>query len=398
MGLEVPKENLPNFIVAVFCITGTFMWSNLILNTRKFIICLLDSELRIKLRAQYYLRTILFIHSIGTLVCTFPNVLCTVFSQACPTPTFHGFACGGATLAEGMSQAVLAARLYLFQFKSKNRSIAIISILLITARLVVGVFQCATIEAFEKVPVWGYWIPIQNPRTLSAVYSLDFVNNIFFTGLFSLELLRHYRSVEKHTNQTGLYRMRQILQSAAVGGILAGLGTIILAVMIITGIAKNEMQIVCIFSELAWNSSIITSMINGPQDSNSKNPNESTTSPSPGDGKRPIEMSLLTSASVFGARLEAPEPIAERKSPDELRDFQYDHGVQNRPAGKSELAGVRRVEEQYRVNLENQNPDIAPPSPYMPNVERINTNGGTPELHPLDSPSHINDKNERDSQ
>jgi len=59
MGLQVPEENLPNFIVAVFCITGTLMWSNLVLNTRKFLICLLDSDLRKKLRAQYYLRIIL---------------------------------------------------------------------------------------------------------------------------------------------------------------------------------------------------------------------------------------------------------------------------------------------------------------------------------------------------
>jgi len=173
--------------------------------------------------------------------------------------------------------------------------------------------------------------------------------------------------------------------------------------MIVSGIAQNEMQIVCIFSELAWNSTIITGMINGPQDGNQNRHNESTTSPE--NGQRPIEMSLLTSASVFGARLEAPEPINERKSPEELRHFPYDHGNQNKPVGnKAELDGVRRIEEEFRAhigssntdllhnNLGSSNTDLAPPppSPSMPKAERIHTGGTTPELHPLDSPSHVN--------
>jgi len=370
MSSVVPEQNLPIFIASVFCITGTFMWSNLVLNARKFIVCVLDPELRIKLRNVWYLRIVLLIHSIGTLVCMFPNVLCSIFSQACPTPLFHGFACGGYTLAEAMSQCVLAARLYLFQFKSKNYIVAIVCVVLIVARLAVGIFQCSSLLIFVHAP-WGYWIPVQKPSTIAAVYSLDLINNVVFTGLFSIDLARHYRAIEKHTNPTSLYRMRQILQSAALGGVLAGIGTMIMASMLAGGVAQSEMQIVLIFTELAWNSCIVTNMINGQENDN---PQSLSSSPgaSPITGQRQVEMSLLTSASVFGARLEAPEPIAERKSPEEVRQYHYDHGIQNKPLSATEnLSGTQRTEEEFRGNLRgNTDDDTAPQSPSQSNEPR----------------------------
>jgi len=363
MSSVVPEQNLPIFIASVFCITGTFMWSNLILNARKFIVCILDPELRIKIRNVWYLRIVLLIHSIGTLVCMFPNVLCSIFSQACPTPLFHGFACGGYTLAEAMSQAVLAARLYLFQFKSKNYIVGIVCVFLIVVRLAVGIFQCSSMLIFVRAP-WGYWIPVQAPSTIAAVYSLDLINNLVFTGLFAIDLARHYRAIEKHTNPTALYRMRQILQSAALGGVLAGVGTIIMASVLVSGAAQSEMQIVVIFTELAWNSCIVTNMING-QENENQNSVSSSPGPSPITGQRQVEMSLLTSASVFGARLEAPEPIAERKSPEEVRHYHYDHGDQNKPLSTTEkLSGTQRTEEEFRGNIrKNTDDDTAPQSP-----------------------------------
>jgi len=341
MGL-VPDENVPMFVTAVFCITGTFIWSNLVLNTRKFVLCLIDKEAKAKVKKQWYLIIILFIHSLGSITSSFPNCLCAIFSQACPTPYFHYVGCSGYTIAEAMSQGVLGMRLYLFQMNKRKKWLPWLLVTLVFARTFAGAYQCSHFVAFIHVPIWGYWIPIQAPSILSAVYGLDLLNNIVFTGLFAQELYAHYKVVEKHTTQTILYRMRHILQSAALGGVLAGVGTVILAATVLTGAAIDEEQIVVIFAEQAWNSCIVTQMINGAQEEQHH---------SSSNTHRGVEMSLLTSASVFGARLEAPEPVAERKSPQELRTFNYNHGDMNLPVVPGALSGVQRMEEEYRVNI-----------------------------------------------
>jgi len=391
MGL-VPLENIPMFVTAVFCITGTFIWSNLVLNTKKFVICLIDKEAKAKVRKQWILIVILFIHSLGSIASTFPNCLCTIFSQACPTYYFHYFGCSGYTIAEAMSQGVLGMRLYLFQMnKRKKRWLPWILGTLVLARTIAGAYQCSHFVAFVHVPVWGYWIPIQSTNVLSAVFGMDFINNIVFTGLFTQELYSHYKAVEKHTTQTILYKMRHVLQSAALGGVLAGIGTVILAATVLSGAAVDEEQIVVIFAEQAWNSCIITSMINGEQ----QEEHHSTSQP-PETPHHGAEMSLLTTASVFGARLEAPEPVSDRKSPQQLRSFNYDHGKMNAPVEKDLLSGVQRMEEDYRANISSSElPGISASSlPTLSASSEATTEKGSPIV--CESPRNTPQEKEQD--
>jgi len=184
--------------------------------------------------------------------------------------------------------------------------------------------------------------------------------------------------------------MRHVLQSAALGGVLAGIGTVILAATVLSGAAVDEEQIVVIFAEQAWNSCIITSMINGEQ----QEEHHSTSQPeTPHHG---AEMSLLTTASVFGARLEAPEPVSDRKSPQQLRSFNYDHGKMNAPVEKDLLSGVQRMEEDYRANISSSElPGISASSlPTLSASSEATTEKGSPIV--CESPQNTPQEKEQD--